>query len=141
MRSPKSPTPRWYSTVCKDRRRWRLRCSTWSASSDTVIRALPRTLLDVRFVEHPVRREPEAEERQHGDDRKQHPRHGCRVAHLEALERALIEVEGVEQRGVERRTTRDEERLREHLEARDGLHDQVEEDDRREERQRDPQEL
>ena len=70
---------------------------------------------------------------------KQDPGQRRGIAHAEELERLLVEVEGVEQRRVDRiaGAARDDEGGREALEALDGLDDGVEEHHRGQHRQRD----
>src|SRR5687767_13873640 len=53
------------------------------------------------IVEHPILGGPEVQGGECGDDHEQEPGHGGGVAHVETREAALIEVERVEERGVD----------------------------------------
>ena len=95
------------------------------------------------IVVHPVARAEEGQRGEDGDDRRQHPGERRGVAHAEVAERLLVEVERVEQRRVDRPAgaAGDDEGRREGLERLDRLHHRVEEDHRRQQRQRDLAEL
>src|ERR1041385_89301 len=101
-----------------------------------------RGLLGVVIAE-PILRREEVDAGQSGDDEQEDPGHGCRIAHVVALEALQVEVERVEERGVDRsaRAAADDERLGEGLERLDHFQYEVEEDDRREQGQRDRAEL
>src|SRR3954471_19588383 len=128
------------STVCASQRGrcfFRLRVGSFSvaARGSATVRSVA--------IEHPELRGDEVDRGQRTDDEQEDPGQRRRVSHVEAAEAALVEVERVEERGVRRTTgsAADDERLRERLERVDDLQDQVEEDDRREQRQGDLEEL
>src|SRR5690349_13172830 len=73
------------------------------------LRFMPTVIATVRWsnftsvvIVHPVPREPEVDGRHDCDDQEQDPGHGARVAHLETGETALVEIQRVEERRVDR---------------------------------------
>src|SRR5919199_2155480 len=135
------------STCLSPERPWlaprdRRRTATWAAGPVTDVIWLVEVWRSVT-VEHPMLGEVEVDRGESCDDDQQQPGHGGGVAHLELDEPSLVQVQGVEHRGVRRTTgpVRDDVGLREGLEGADDLQHQVEEDDRREQWQGDLPEL
>src|SRR5260370_35643527 len=95
------------------------------------------------IVMDPVARGEEREGGEEGDDQHQDPGQGRGIAHAEIGEGLLIEVERIEERGADRPASAlaDDEGRGEAPERVDRWHDAVEEDDRGEQRQGDPEEL
>src|SRR5512136_1237591 len=85
-------------------------------------------------IGHPPVRCSKDNRREHPDNEQQHPRHSGRVPHLVVCPSLKVQVEGIEQRGVEHAATAaaDDVRLGERLERGYHLHDQVEQNHRRE---------
>ncbi|EAU48525.1 hypothetical protein R2601_03093 [Salipiger bermudensis HTCC2601] len=94
----------------------------------------------VAGIEDPLLRGPEGHEGQRHDDEEKHPRDGRGIAHVEALEGLVVDVERQQVGGFERPALGDDVGAVELLEGLDHLHDQVEEDHRRDQRNGDEDE-
>src|SRR6266404_1761239 len=95
------------------------------------------------IVVHPQFGACERDRCEYGDDHNEDHRQRRGIAHSQEAESLLIEIEGVEQRAVDRaaRSVTDDECWGKRFERVDGLYDHIEENNRSQQGQRDLEEL
>src|SRR5690348_17471132 len=95
---------------------------------------LPST---IAFVVNPAPRQTELNKGKRENDQEKHPRQRRRISHVQELESLVVEVQDIEKRGVVRSALGCDVRGGKNLEGADDSDDEIEEDNRRDHRNRD----